>query len=61
MLAALLYMLYTNLVSIFQAWVAQQKVGVTFGMWAVHAAMLAVVAMMFYWRLSMRPLRLRKR
>jgi lipopolysaccharide export system permease protein len=61
MLAALLYTVYTNLVSIFQAWVAQQKVGVTFGMWAVHVMMLVIVALMFYVRLSMRPLRLPKR
>ena len=61
MLAALLYTVYTNLVSIFQAWVMQQKVGVFFGMWAVHLVMLAMVAMMFYYRLSVRPLRKLKR
>jgi lipopolysaccharide export system permease protein len=61
MLAALLYMVYTNLLSIFQAWVTQQKVGVFFGMWAVHVVMLATVAMMFYVRLSARPLRRHKR
>jgi lipopolysaccharide export system permease protein len=57
MLAALLYMVYTNLLSIFQAWVTQQKVGVFLGMWAVHVVMLAMVVMMFYFRLSVRPLR----
>jgi lipopolysaccharide export system permease protein len=61
MLAGLLYMVYTNLLSIFQAWVAQQKVGVVSGMWGVHMVMLAVVAMMFYLRLSVRPLRRPKR
>lgn len=61
MLAALLYMVYTNLLSIFQAWVTQQKVGVFFGMWAVHVSMLAMVAMMFYFRLSVRPLLRRER
>src|SRR5882724_8032502 len=61
MLAALLYMVYTNLLSIFQAWVTQQKIGVFLGMWSVHAVMLAVVAMMFYVRLSVRPLRGRNR
>ncbi len=61
MLAALMYMVYTNLLSIFQAWVSQQKVGVFFGMWAVHVTMLAIVAMMFYFRLSVRPLRKRKK
>jgi lipopolysaccharide export system permease protein len=61
MLAALLYTVYTNLLSIFQAWVMQQKVGVFFGMWAVHVAMLAMVAMMFYFRLSVHPFRKLKR
>src|SRR5258706_8073291 len=61
MLAALLYMVYTNLLSIFQAWVTQQKIGVFLGMWSVHVVMLAGVAMMFYVRLSARPLRRRNR
>ena len=61
MLAAMLYMVYTNLLSIFQAWVTQQKVGVFFGLWAVHVVMLAMVAMMFYFRLSVRPFRKPKR
>ena len=61
MLAALLYMVYTNLLSIFQAWVTQQKIGVFLGMWSVHLVMLTIVAMMFYLRLSARPLRRRIR
>jgi lipopolysaccharide export system permease protein len=61
MLAGLLYMVYTNMLSIFQAWVAQQKVDTFSGMWGVHLGMLAVVAMMFYVRLSVRPLRRLKR
>jgi lipopolysaccharide export system permease protein len=56
MLAALLYMLYTNMLSILQAWVTQQKIGMFFGMWGVHVAMLAMVAMMFHFRLSVRPM-----
>ncbi|MEO8166486.1 MAG: LptF/LptG family permease, partial [Betaproteobacteria bacterium] len=60
MLAALLYMVYTNMLSIIQAWVAQQKIGMFVGMWAVHVVMLCMVAMMFYFRLSVRPLRLKR-
>ncbi len=61
MLAALLYTVYTNLLSIFQAWVAQQKIGVHVGMWSAHAAMLVVVAVLFYFRLSVRRIpRLRR-
>jgi lipopolysaccharide export system permease protein len=61
MLAALLYMVYSNLLSIFQAWVAQQRIGPFLGMWTVHAVMLAVVVAMFYMRLSVRPLRMLRR
>lgn len=61
MLAALLYTVYTNLLSILQAWVAQQKIGVHVGMWSAHAAMLVAVAMLFYFRLSVRRIpRLRR-
>ena len=56
MLAALLYMLYSNALSIFQAWVSQQRIGVFLGMWSVHFVMLAIVAVMFYVRLSVKPL-----
>jgi lipopolysaccharide export system permease protein len=61
MFAGLMYMLYTNLLSIFQAWVTQEKVSAFLGMWAVHVMMLTVVAMMFYYRLSVRPWRKPKR
>jgi lipopolysaccharide export system permease protein len=60
MLAALLYMVYSNALSIFQAWVSQQRIGVFLGMWSVHFVMLAIVAVMFYIRLSVRPLRRRR-
>jgi lipopolysaccharide export system permease protein len=61
MLAALLYMVYSNLLSIFQAWIAQQRIGAFVGMWAVHVAMLCVLAALFYFRLSVRPLRMLRR
>ncbi len=57
MLAALLYMLYSNLLSITQAWVAQEKIGPLLGMWAVHLAMLALTVALFYLRVSVSPLR----
>jgi lipopolysaccharide export system permease protein len=57
MLAALLYMVYSNLLSILQAWVAQQRVGTFIGMWGVHAAMAVVLAVLFYYRLSVKPFR----
>lgn len=57
MLAALLYMLYSNMLSITQAWVAQEKVSPLLGMWAVHLAMLALTVALFRLRLSVSPLR----
>ncbi len=60
-IAALLYMVYSNLLSIVQAWVAQEKVPPSIGLWVMHAAMLGVVLVMFRWRLSVHsPLRLRR-
>jgi lipopolysaccharide export system permease protein len=61
MLAALLYMVYSNLLSIFQAWIAQQRVSPLTGMWAVHAAMLCILGALFYFRLSVRPFRVLRR
>jgi lipopolysaccharide export system permease protein len=61
MLAAVLYMLYSNMLSITQAWVAQEKIGPLLGMWAVHLAMLALTVALFYFRVSVSPLqRLRR-
>lgn len=64
MLALLTYMVYSNLLSISQAWVAQQKVALSTGLWAVHAGMLAVLLFLFYRRLYFPPstlLRTRRR
>ena len=55
MLALLIYMVYSNLLSISQAWVAQQKIAASTGLWAVHAAMLAVLLFLFYRRLYFAP------
>jgi lipopolysaccharide export system permease protein len=57
MLASLLYMLYNNMLSITQAWVAQEKISPLLGMWAVHLTMLALTVALFYMRLSVSPLR----
>ncbi|MEQ1882897.1 MAG: LPS export ABC transporter permease LptF [Burkholderiales bacterium] len=57
MLAGLLYMVYSNLMSIFQSWVAQQKIGALAGLWTVHAGMLVLTIALFYWRLAIDPLR----
>ena len=49
--ALLTYMVYANLLSIVQAWVAQGRLAFNTGWWAVHAGMLGVLALLFYRRL----------
>ena len=51
-LAILIYMIYSNLMSIAQAWVAQSKLSPVVGLWPVHLLMLIVLFVMFYWRLG---------
>jgi lipopolysaccharide export system permease protein len=55
MLALLTYMVYSNLLSISQAWVAQQRVSPATGLWAVHAGMLVILLFLFYRRLYFAP------
>jgi lipopolysaccharide export system permease protein len=47
-LAVLVYALYNNLLSIFQAWTAQEKIPGWLGLWPVHGAMIVVIAVLFY-------------
>jgi lipopolysaccharide export system permease protein len=46
------YAVYSNLISIVQAWVSQGRVSFQAGWWTVHAGMLAILALLFYRRLS---------
>jgi lipopolysaccharide export system permease protein len=60
-LALLTYMLYSNLLSVSQAWVAQGRLRFEIGWWVVHAAMFTVLILLFFRRLSLFSwLRLRK-
>jgi lipopolysaccharide export system permease protein len=45
-------MVYSNLLSIMQASIAQDRINVFVGMWGVHAGMLLLLTLMFYRRLS---------
>jgi lipopolysaccharide export system permease protein len=54
--AILVYMIYSNLLSVAQAWVAQGKLTPWVGLWAVHLAMALVVVLLFKRRLSLSPL-----
>jgi lipopolysaccharide export system permease protein len=47
MLAVLVYALYSNLLSIFQAWTAQGKIPDWLGLWPVHGAMVLILAVLF--------------
>jgi lipopolysaccharide export system permease protein len=49
--ALLTYMVYSNLISMAQAWVAQGKVQFVWGWWVVHAAMAAILALLFWQRM----------
>ncbi len=44
-LAVLAYALYNNLLSIFQAWTAQGKIPTWLGLWPVHLAVIAILAL----------------
>jgi lipopolysaccharide export system permease protein len=50
--AIVLYMAYNNMMSVATTWVGQGKVGVFVGLWSVHGAMLVLLTMLFYKRLS---------
>jgi lipopolysaccharide export system permease protein len=49
-LALLVYMTYSNLLSIVQAWIAQSRLTIAAG-WGVHIVMLLVLVLLFYRRL----------
>ena len=50
--ALLTFMIYSNLISVSQAWVAQGRLSFSLGVWAVHALMLIVLLLLFWKRLA---------
>ncbi|HEU0189641.1 MAG TPA: LPS export ABC transporter permease LptF [Gallionella sp.] len=52
-LAIVLYMLYSNMVSVSNTWVAQEKVSPGIGLFGIHTAMLALTMLMFYRRMTL--------
>jgi len=48
--AVFAYMVYSNLLSIVKAWVAQGRVQFETGWWVLHAAMFVLIAFLFLWR-----------
>ena len=51
--AILVYMIYSNLLSVSQAWVRQGKVPFEIGIWGVHGLMLLLLVTMFWHRLNL--------
>lgn len=45
--ALLTYMIYSNLISVSQAWVMQGRLGFEIGVWAVHLAMFVALLLLF--------------
>ena len=50
-LAVLVYVLYNNLLSIFQVWTAHERIPTWLGLWPVHFGMVLLIVIMFYRRL----------
>jgi lipopolysaccharide export system permease protein len=52
-LAIVLYMLYSNMISVTNTWVGQGKLSPGVGLWSIHAVMLALTVLMFYRRMTL--------
>lgn len=55
-IALIIYVIYNNLLSIMQAWVAQGKVHSIVGLWPVHLLFLMITVYMFYRRSQQLPI-----
>lgn len=51
-IAVVIYMAYNNVMGVVTTWVGQGRVGVVVGLWGVHGAMLGLLVLLFYKRLS---------
>jgi lipopolysaccharide export system permease protein len=51
LVAVFVYMIYSNLISISQAWVAKGGVNPVVGMWVVHVGMIGVLALLIHRRM----------
>ena len=52
LIALLLYVVYSNMISVFQAGVVQGRLSLPLAWWPMHAAVLAMIASLFLWRLN---------
>ena len=53
MIALLLYVVYSNMISVFQSAVSQGRLSLMVAWWPMHLAVLVTIALMFSWRLKM--------
>lgn len=51
LMALLIYLVYSNLLSITQAWISQGKLGFQTVLWSLHGGMFVLLALMFAWRM----------
>jgi lipopolysaccharide export system permease protein len=51
LVAVFLFMTYSNLISIFQAWIAKGGINPMIGMWAVHVGMVLLLVLLLYRRM----------
>ena len=54
--ALLIYIIYNNMLSIFQAWITQGKLSALIGLWPVHVFFLGLALYLFYRRNHLLPL-----
>jgi lipopolysaccharide export system permease protein len=54
LIAVLIYAIYSNLLWVAQAWVAQGKLSFWIGVWVIHAIMLVPLVLLFYRRIAVR-------
>ncbi len=45
--ALLLYLVYNNLLTVFQSWIGQERISFGLGVWVLHAAMIVLIAWLF--------------
>jgi lipopolysaccharide export system permease protein len=55
-MAILVYLVYNNMLSILQSWVARDKLSAIIGLWPAHVAVLLLFVYLFYRRIFLLPL-----
>ena len=53
MIALLMYVVYSNMISVFQSAVSQGRLALAIGWWPMHLTAVIVIVLMFSWRLKM--------